>query len=196
MNDEYNKILKCIFIGDAYVGKTSLCKKLCQNNFPLSYMSTIGVDFFIKIISINDENIKLQMWDTTGQEKYNSITTSFYRNAKFIFLMFDLTNYKSFYNIKNWLKEIDYYCDDNIKKVLIGNKSDLKSTINENEINDFCYNYDILYYSCSVKNDNIEDLMKTILNDNLQLNNFKNMTIDDNIIKITNKKNKKCCIIL
>ena len=110
--------------------------------------------------------------------------------------MFDLTNYKSFFNIKNWLKEIDYYCDDNIKKVLIGNKSDLKSTINENEINDFCYNYDILYYSCSVKNDNIEDLMKIILNDNLQLNNFKNMTIDDNIIKITNKKNKKCCIIL
>ena len=64
--------------------------KFMNNSYP-----TIGVDFFIKIIPINDENIKLQMWDTTGQEKYNSITTSFYRNAKFIFLMFCISSYIS-----------------------------------------------------------------------------------------------------
>tara|TARA_Y100000590_G_scaffold2532_2_gene3338 strand:- start:5090 stop:5677 length:588 start_codon:yes stop_codon:yes gene_type:complete len=195
MYEEYNKILKCILIGDAYVGKTSLCNKLCQYNFPLSYQSTIGVDFFSKIITVNDKNIKLQIWDTAGHEKYNSITTSFYKNAKFVLLMFDLTYFKSFLNIKKWLKEIDYYCDANIKKVLIGNKSDLKSIINNNEINNICSEYDILYYSCSVKNDNIENLIHRILTDNLQDYNFNNMTIDDSIINVSNN-NKKCCNIL
>lgn len=196
MYEDYKKILKCIFIGDACVGKTSFCSKLCKNSYSLSYMSTIGVDFFTKIININNENIKLQIWDTTGQEKYNSITTSFYRNAKFIFLMFDLTNYKSFFNLKKWLREIDYYCNDNIKKVIIGNKSDLKSVISNTEINDFCRDYNISYYLCSVKDDIIEHLLIRILNEHFEIEYFNNMIIEDSIVSINNKNNYKCCLIL
>ena len=196
MNIDYDKILKCIFIGDASVGKTSLCKKLCGTEFPLLYQSTIGVDFFVKIINVNNENIKLQIWDTTGQEKYKSITTSFYRNARFIFYMFDFTNFRSFNNLKNWVDQVNFYCDLNYKKVVIGNKSDLKSVISKLEIENFCNEYNIKFYSCSVKNDNIEELIYNILTENLEVSKFNNLIIDDNVIKLNNKKNKKCCNIL
>ena len=168
MNCEYDKLLKCIFIGDPYIGKSSLCNKLVGYEFPLSYQSTIGVDFFIKLININNEIIKLQIWDTTGQEKYKSITNSFYRKINIVFLMFDLTNYKSFYNLNEWIRDANTYCPEESIKILIGNKTDLKSVIDKKDINELCEKNDFKYYSCSVKEDNMEELIKNILIQNLQ----------------------------
>lgn len=196
MDDNYDKLLKCIFIGDAYVGKTSLCTKLIGNDFPLSYLSTIGVDFFVKILKINNEKIKVQMWDTTGQEQYKAITRTFYRNVGFVFLMFDLTNTKSFFNLKRWISDIYEYCDIEAKIVLIGNKSDLESNINFNLVNNFCDEYDLKFYKCSVKFDNIEELIMKILTENLQVNTINNMIIDDRVIKVNNKNKKSCCKII
>jgi small GTP-binding protein len=197
MNDNYDKILKCIFIGDPYVGKTSLCTKLVGNDFPLSYLSTIGVDFFVKIFNINNKNIKLQIWDTAGQEKYKAITRTFYRDISFVFLMFDLTDTKTFFNLKKWIFEINQYCNiKDLKIALIGNKSDLKSNINFNLIDIFCEDYNLKFYKCSVKIDNINDLIKKILNENLYNSSYNNMTIDDKNIKLNKKYNKDCCIII
>jgi small GTP-binding protein len=196
MEYNYNKLLKCILIGNTCVGKSSFCNKLVGYEFPYSYQSTIGVDFFSKIITINNQNMKLQIWDTAGQEKYKSITKTFYRNTKFVFLMFDLANINSFLNLKNWLIDVNTFCDNNIIKVLIGNKSDLKTNVSLESINNLCIENDIKYYSCSVKNNDMYEFLKMILEDNLEIPTFNHFIIDDSIININNKQNKKCCNIL
>ena len=194
MNCEYDKLLKCIY-SDPYIGKSSLCNKLVGMNFII--LSTIGVDFFVKICNINNKNIKLQIWDTAGQEKYKAITRTFYSDIGFIFLMFDLTDIKTFFNLKKWIFEINQNCNvKDVKIALIGNKSDLKININFNLINNFCEDYNLKFYKCSVKSDNINDLIKKILNDNLYGNTFNNMAIDDKIIKVNKKYNKNCCTFI
>ena len=149
--DNYDSTLKCIFIGDPFVGKTSFCNKLIDCNFPLYYQSTIGVDFFTKILNINNRNVKLQIWDTAGQEKYKSIISSFYRNSLFVLFLFDLNNETSFINLKKWYSDIEYYCGTSITKVLIGNKTDLKQNVSQNDIDRLCYLKQIKYYSCCIK---------------------------------------------
>ena len=196
MNCDYDKLLKCIFIGDPYIGKSSLCNKLVGFEFPLSYQSTIGVDFFIKLININNEIIKLQIWDTTGQEKYKSITNSFYRKINIVFLMFDLTNYKSFYNLNEWIRDANIFCPEESIKILIGNKTDLKSVVDKKDINELCEKNDLKYYSCSAKEDNMEQFIKNILIQNYNKNKFIHMDIDDNIIKLNKKRKINCCNIL
>lgn len=193
---DYDKLLKCIFIGDTFVGKTSLCNKLVNYKVPISYESTIGVDFFCKMLDINNKKIKLQIWDTTGQERYRSITRSYYRNTGFVFLIFDLTNLTTFLNIKSWLNDINKNCISVVKKVLIGNKDDLRPEISIEDINMFCEEYDIKYYSCCAKKDNIEDFIKNILVENLEDVNFYNMKIYDNTVNVNKKNQTKCCNIL
>jgi small GTP-binding protein len=196
MDHDYDKLLKCIFIGDMFVGKTSLCNKLVNYEVPISYQSTIGVDFFCKMLDINNKKIKLQIWDTTGQERYRSITRSYYRNTGFVFLIFDLTNIRTFLNIKTWLNDINKNCYPNIKKVLIGNKNDLKPDISIEEINILCEENDIKYYSCCAKKDNIEDFIKNIVVENLDDVKFHNMKIYDSTVNLNKKNQTKCCNIL
>lgn len=191
---EFDDIVKCIFIGDPFVGKTSFCNKLVGYSFPYSYQSTIGVDFFIKIMDVDYKKYKLQIWDTTGQEKYNSITKSFYRNARFVIFLFDLNNDRTFLNLKKWMYDVENFCIPDVKKVLIGNKRDLKNIVKQEDIDNFCKDRNINYYSCSAKDDDIEELMRNIIEENIMFLNFK--IIDNSIIKIENKPPKKCCIIL
>ena len=194
LNNDFDEEIKSILIGDPYVGKSSFCNKLVGYTYPLSYETTIGVDYFKKILDIDNKNIKLLIWDTTGHEKYRSITRSFYRNVNFVILVFDLNNEKSFLNLKNWINNVNLYCKTNINKVLVGNKSDLKNNVNKKDIEIFCNDNKLNYYECSVKNDNIEDLIITIYKENLEKHIFK---IDENVLKLTNNNNdKNCCIIL
>lgn len=199
MEFEFDEIKKCIIIGDQYVGKSSICRKLVKKDFSYEYQSTIGVDFFIKIFNINNKNIKLQIWDTAGQEKYKAITSSYYNNARLILFVFDLNNESSFLNLKKWIDNVDNYCDDNIKKILIGNKSDLQCFVNESDILKFTYQNNLEYYECSAKLDNIDNLFFEILSNNIIDTKYNNNTIntnyDNNIIRL-NVNNKKCCDIL
>lgn len=188
--------IKCILIGDMMVGKSSFCLKLMGNDFPLLYQSTIGVDFFSKILDLNFQDLKLQIWDTTGQEQFKSITKSFYRNCSFVFLMFDLTDNNTFKNTKKWLNEIYQNCDENITVILIGNKTDLISNVVKEDIDMFCEKYNLKYYKCSVKYDNIENLIKKILLDNLKVNVKSNKIEDDKIIKLDERNKKNCCLII
>ena len=127
MNSEQEAqiVLKLLLLGDSSVGKTSILLKYISNKFDDSSISTVGVDYMDKIIDYNKFKIKLQIWDTSGEEKFRTITKNFYRNADGLLVVFDLTKKESYDHIRIWINEAKEN-NDKLKTILIGNKLDLK----------------------------------------------------------------------
>ena len=127
MNSEQEAqiVLKLLLLGDSSVGKTSILLKYISNKFDESSISTVGVDYMDKIIDYNKFKITLQIWDTSGEEKFRSITKNFYRNADGLLVVFDLTKKESYDHIRIWINEAKEN-NDKLKTILIGNKLDLK----------------------------------------------------------------------
>ena len=119
-------VLKLLILGDSSVGKTCILLKYVDNKFEESNIATVGVDYMDKMIEYKNFNIKLQIWDTSGEERYRSITKNFYRNADGLFVVFDLTRKVTYERIKDWINEAEEY-NKGIKKILIGNKLDLEN---------------------------------------------------------------------
>ena len=92
-----------------------------------SFLPTIGVDFKIRTFESGGSTVKLQIWDTAGQERFKTITASYYKGAHGIILVYDITDRQSFKDIENWLAEVDKYGNENVVKLLVGNKSDLEA---------------------------------------------------------------------
>ena len=122
--EEYDYLYKILLIGNSSVGKSSIFNRYVDNCYSDLSVSTIGVDFKIKTLKINNKIIKLQIWDTNGQERFKAITNSYYRNSHGIIVVFDITDRKSFTGLRNWLNDADRY-SENTCKILVGNKSDL-----------------------------------------------------------------------
>lgn len=121
---------KINLVGDSSVGKTSILSRFVNDKFEQKYRCTIGVEYKCKNITIDDNTIKLQVFDTCGTEKYRSITRSYYRSAHGIFLVFDLTNPVSFTKLEDWLTDIFNSASKSVKVFLVGNKKDLDSRRN------------------------------------------------------------------
>ena len=122
-----NKIkLKFLILGDTDVGKTSLLLKYIDNFFPESHLATIGVEFKSKDVEIQGYKIHLQLWDTAGQERFRSITKSYFRSANGIIFVYDITDKKTFKNVKDWVKDSESH-DTGFKRILLGNKFDLQN---------------------------------------------------------------------
>ena len=85
----------------------------------------LGIDFKIRTIELDGKKIKLQIWDTAGQERFRTITTAYYRGAMGIMLVYDITNEKSFDNIKNWIRNIEEHASADVEKMILGNKCDM-----------------------------------------------------------------------
>ena len=127
-SSDYDYLFKLVVIGDSGVGKSSICTRYTKGFYNDVFITTIGVDFECHTISLDEKQIKLQIWDTAGQERFKAITKSFYRGAQGIIIVFDVTNWESFDNVKNWLKEIDRREQiDQPYKLLLGNKCDQES---------------------------------------------------------------------
>ena len=124
--------LKLILLGDSGVGKTNLISRYISNNFDENTRATIGVEFFCKNFRINKKRtIKVEIWDTAGQERYKAITSVYYKGAKGAFIVYDITSRKTFENIDKWIGEIKERTTDDVKLIIIGNKTDLN---NEREV--------------------------------------------------------------
>ena len=122
----YELLFKILLAGNTSVGKSSIFLRFVDNIWNDAFVPTIGVDFKIKTLNINYKNVKLQIWDTAGEERFRTIISSYYRGAHGILLIFDLTEIESFNNLNNWLAEIEKNANKNVVKVLIGNKCDLE----------------------------------------------------------------------
>ena len=106
------------------VGKTSILKKITQNEFSEEYTPTLGYEFNPYLIKVNDTILKLQIWDMCGNENYRSVLLNLYRNASLGILVYSVTSKKSFNNLDNWISQLKKYALPGSKIILIGNKSD------------------------------------------------------------------------
>jgi len=120
---DYDYLLKLIVVGNSGVGKSSLVHRFTHHKFNPHFVSTIGVDFEIREFQVNDKKIKLSVWDTSGSERFRTITTSYYRGSHGIMLVFDVQDITSIEAIPSWIAEIHKY-NETGKILLVGNKHD------------------------------------------------------------------------
>jgi len=118
--------VKVVLLGDTGVGKSSLVLRFVTHNFRPFSESTIGASFMSKMISVDGKNIKYQIWDTAGQEKYRSLAPMYYRGAAAAIIVYDITSMTSFQKCKTWVKELQSYGPPEIVLVIVGNKLDLE----------------------------------------------------------------------
>jgi len=126
LGEEADKCYKLVMVGDSGVGKSCLLDKFLDDSSTNNFISTIGVDVRTREDVINDRKVKIQVWDTGGQQRYRPILASCYRGALGVIIVFDVTNKMSFKNISQWLLEVEEFApDSNLPRILVGNKADL-----------------------------------------------------------------------
>ena len=125
-SSQYDLTFKIIIIGDPGVGKSCLTGRAVNDKFESEYSPTIGFEFLTYSVKIKDKIIKLQIWDTCGQEMYRSLITNFYRNTSLAMMVYSIDSRESFEHINIWLKEIKIHSHPDVIIILIGNKSDLE----------------------------------------------------------------------
>ena len=117
--------LKIILLGDTGVGKSSIIKRFMENSFDINVASTIGSNFLEKIVYVNGKKVKVEVWDTAGQEEFRSVTKIFVKNSKIIILVYDVTLKHSFESLNYWYDFIQRELEQNFILGLAGNKTDL-----------------------------------------------------------------------
>ena len=208
MNKKDDLTFKILILGDSNVGKTSLLLTYVDNYFPDSHVATIGIDYKIKEVIVNGLKLKLQIWDTSGQERFRSMTHTFLRSANGIAFVYDITNKKSFEGVKNWIKDAESN-SPGFEKVLIGNKTDLegKREVSHDSSEKFASKKKIKTFETSAKtninvNEPFDYLAQLIVKDKTKEeiiqqfgeNNDNNLNIDKKKTENKGKGSKKeCC---
>ena len=123
---QYDLSFKLIIIGDSGTGKSCLTTKAVKNNFEDYYQATVGFEFLTFNMKINDLVIKMQIWDTCGQEIYKSLISNFYRNSSLAVIVYSIDNKESFEHAENWLTDLKSQANPDVRIFLVGNKSDLE----------------------------------------------------------------------
>ena len=205
MSEKY--IIKILTLGDQSVGKSSIVLRYSDNKFSDTFLSTIGVDSKRKIIKVKGEKVKVSIWDTAGQEKFQNIVKQYYIGANGILLIFDITNKKSFDKIDFWYNDlIDRIKKDEIIIYLVGNKVDLEENrqITIEEAEKYANDKNIPYFEVSAKSgDGIKKLFDDITNDIMdKISNFNEKEDNDDKLRFSflekesfkPKKSNKCCL--
>lgn len=120
-------VYKVLLLGDSTVGKTCFLLKYTDKIFKEVHMTTVGLDYRLKTMTLkNGKNVKLQIWDTAGQDRFRSITKNYYKGAHGIIVVYDITSFASFDNVKNWISQIREEVTSNVVIYIAGNKIDLE----------------------------------------------------------------------
>ena len=199
LNDE--NIYKVLLLGDTTVGKTCFLLKYTDKTFQEVHMSTIGLDYRLKSMKLKSgKNVKLQIWDTAGQDRFRAITKNYYKSANGIILIYDVTSLVTYENVKAWISQIREEAPPNVVIFIAGNKIDMEEErkVNTEDGKRLADEYGFPFYETSAKediniNETFEDLVESIdkVYSNLETNNgggqFKNKIYNGN------KKFIKCC---
>ena len=164
-------VYKVLLLGDSSVGKTCVLLRYCDKTFQEAHLSTIGLDYRLKTMTLeNGKNIKLQIWDTAGQDRFRAITKNYYKGANGIILIYDVTNLQTYENVKNWINQIREEANPNVVIYLAGNKVDVNEelrVVKTEEEQKIADEYNLTFYETSAKsginiNEIFEDLVKKV----------------------------------
>ena len=192
-------VYKVLLLGDSSVGKTCFLLRYCDKTFQDAHLSTIGLDYRLKSMTLkNKKNIKLQIWDTAGQDRFRAITKNYYKGANGIILIYDVTNLQTFENVKNWITQIREEANKNVVIFLAGNKADLPEesrAVQKEDGQKMAEEYNIPFQETSAKeginvNETFQELVEKI--DEV----FSKLEIpkaEQKNILFNGKKKKSCC---
>ena len=186
---------KYIVVGNAFVGKSNIIYRFVQGKFNENYKATINLDFSYKNLKIGDKIYRVQLWDTVGQEEFQSISRGYYKSGVCALVVYDITNRESFNNVSTWVEECKNNGPSTISLVLVGNKIDLedKRQITYDEGEEYANQNNMLFFETSALNgsnidkmfnDTVESIIRKIEN-----NYYKDK--DCGIEFNTNSDNKK-----
>lgn len=187
---------KISFIGDTASGKSSLLYSIFSPEYiSKEHIPTIGLDVKTKYYHFTNTPVLVYMYDTSGLEYYVKITSSFYKDSKVIFIVFDLSRKSSFKLVPHWYALVVNTLDESAKIILVGNKNDLKKQVSDKEINSFVKKYNLEYietnYNERVLVKKAEELIYNLFQqDYLKLANSTNC-----IVRINDTSQKSCCVI-
>ncbi|XP_048468232.1 EF-hand calcium-binding domain-containing protein 4B-like isoform X2 [Rhincodon typus] len=183
-----------MFVGNANAGKTSFIQRFYDNSFKPGLASTVGMDYRVKTLTVDNRHIALQLWDTAGQERFRSLTKQFFRKADGVIVMYDITSSSSFTEVRYWLGSIKETVDDNVAILLLGNKTDdvAHRQVPTPEGQRLAQEYNIMFYECSAcTGHNISTAMLQLT----KLLKQQDEKIKDSVVEMVNQPRKKgkCC---
>ena len=187
---KYDYFFKLLIIGDSNVGKQPFLSRFIDDSFTATYFPTVGLDVKIKIINFQNKNVKLHITDMAGEERFRSVTKTYYKGSHGIILMYDVTDRNSFKNIRNWMKQIEANADKSIRKVLVGHKCDEPDrVVTEEEGKKLAEDFNIGFFESSAKsNKNVNEVFYYLVK---EIFIEKGIFEDEEGIKLSDRKNKK-----
>jgi small GTP-binding protein len=195
----YDFMFKLLIVGESGVGKTCILLRFADNSFEETFLSTIGVDFKVKEILVENKKVKLQIWDSAGQERFRNITMSYYRNCSGIIVVYDVTSHDTFEKVPEWISEVRRYVPT-VPLVVVGNKCDLvdKRKVTYEEGQELAKSLGLILLETSAKtNQNIEDAFQQVAVQLIKEAESKPKTEVKKSVNVgaqrTRKGTKKCC---
>ena len=156
VNADFDMCFKLLMVGSSGAGKSSIVSRFAEDVFDEELSTTIGVDFKVKYIKENDKTVKLMVWDTAGQEKFKTLTSSYYRGAHGVVFVYDVTDAHSFSRLDSWMEEVETFKSyPDIVKMLVGNKLDLIGErlreVQEEDAREFARSHGMMWIETSAK---------------------------------------------
>lgn len=194
----FDFMFKLLVVGESGVGKTCMLLRFADNSFEENFLSTIGVDFKVKQIVVDEKKVKLQIWDSAGQERFKNITASYYRNCSAIIIVYDITSKDSFNKVSDWVEEVRRYVPS-APLLLVGNKCDLedKRQVSQQDGDELAKRLGLIFLETSAKTSyNIEEAFQEMAKQLIKEapNKPKNEPTPVNLNAANNDKKKgKCC---
>nr|XP_046234962.1 EF-hand calcium-binding domain-containing protein 4B isoform X2 [Scatophagus argus] len=146
-----DRLFKVVLVGNSSVGKTSLLRSFCEGRFHPSTTATVGIDYSVKTLTLDNMQIAVQLWDTAGQERFRSITKQFFRKADGVVVMYDVTVEESFKAVKPWLTNVQEAAGEGIPILLLGNKMDMDGDreVSFKEAEQLAYENKVMFFEVS-----------------------------------------------
>ena len=188
-------LYKILLLGDSSVGKTCFLMRYTDNTYQEIHMSTIGIDNKFKDVELDDgKKVKIQIWDTAGQDRFRSITRNYYKGANGIVLIFDVTNKKSYENVKNWVKQIKEEVSSRVTIILVANKIDDVNhrIVTKEEGEKIANECGLMFVECSAKTgENIEHAFNELVKKTVE--NYSKVGQGGEKLKKKKNSKKGCC---
>ena len=195
-SNDSDLVIKILLLGDSEVGKSCFLMRYSDNVFIDNYITTIGLDYKLKTVKLDTgKTIKVQLWDTAGQDKYRTIAKNYYKGSHGILLLYDITKQSSFDNIREWVRDIKEEVSEKAIIFLIGNKIDIEDQrkISKEKGEELAEEFKIPFFEASAKSGkNVDEVFKALYNKICEIYGDLEKERGSKLIK-KSKMKKKCC---